>query len=340
MEICTMLRLFIIESADDALCINNFAMYREYTISDIKRIISEALSENSGKNEFKPVLGKGVTSGNKKNSEGAYDNLNNVKGAAKIRHDVSWGKSNGKSIEGSMKHHENKGMSDLYVNNADKTYSDRVKAQMNGYTSVQNEKVSKSAEYGNDKYGNADYGDGEISDALRKKAKQSKDKKVDTETSGLTARTMPRKDFEEQNKTIFGEQKDDSLDDYMRQVDALFEDKRMKRVVFKNTKFLSEAHMYEMVKRVPDTLKEEGNRFVMRDCDGYEYLIEWHQTKPIAEKRVNKKEVEDEFNRIREMFSYKSKGNLKENKMSGAQRVAEEKKVGDMLSKIRGLMKD
>lgn len=276
--------------------------YKSFTVGELRSLIRE-----SAKNEFKPVLGKNVERDNKANNDKVYKQGTKAE-EAKESHDY----------EPSLQDSEQRGMSDLIINNADKGYKDRMKAQMKGHTSVENEKTSKSEEYGNDKYGNASYGDDKMIGAYRDHAKRYTDGRVKGKTIGLTSRELPKKDFEELNKPVI-------------------ESSTIKKFVFKKTKFLSEAHM---LTRVPDIVKEDGTRFVMRDCDGYEYLVEWHSGKPLVDKRLNENDVKNEFARLNELFNFKSeRKNITENITDGQFRLQEENKVGDMMSKVRELMK-
>ena len=45
----------------------------------------------------------------------------------------------------------------------------------------------------------------------------------------------------------------------------------MKRLHFKNTTFLNEE---QMIKRIPEDYKIDGNKFIMKDSKGNEYLVE------------------------------------------------------------------
>jgi hypothetical protein len=107
----------------------------------------------------------------------------------------------------------------------------------------------------------------------------------------------------------------------------VFENK-ISTLKFKNTVFLTEQHMMQ---RIPDTFKVEGKKFIMKDKVNNEYLIEWsEEPKVLCTSKVN-----EQTNRIKELFAYKS--NVKQS--TSQTRLAEDTKLNDMLGKARFLMK-
>lgn len=102
------------------------------------------------------------------------------------------------------------------------------------------------------------------------------------------------------------------------------ESKKMKRLHFNKTVFLNEEHM---LKKIPDDMKINGNKFYMKDSVGNEYLVECVKDKVIDDvihtnviDYINKEKVNETFNRMKELYDYKSSNehtNVNENKMVG-----------------------
>jgi hypothetical protein len=84
-------------------------------------------------------------------------------------------------------------------------------------------------------------------------------------------------------------------------------------------------------------MKVEGKKFIMRDTADNEYLVEWSNREPKVTKKVNMTLVNEQKNRIKELWGYKSA----EAKTSTSNfRVQENKEFSDMINKARNLMKD
>ena len=91
------------------------------------------------------------------------------------------------------------------------------------------------------------------------------------------------------------------------------ESKKMKRLHFNKTVFLNEE---QMLKKIPDDMKIDGNKFYMKDSVGNEYLIECVKDKVIDDvihtnvvDYVNKEKINETFNRMKELYGYKSSNN-------------------------------
>jgi hypothetical protein len=112
------------------------------------------------------------------------------------------------------------------------------------------------------------------------------------------------------------------------------ESKKIKMLTFKNTQFISEGHM---MSRIPDEYKTEGNKFIMKDSSDNQYLVEWHKEEPMVTKKPNMTLVNEQKERIKQLWGYKSA----EAKTSTSNfRVQEDKSFADMVDKARKLMKD
>ena len=72
----------------------------------------------------------------------------------------------------------------------------------------------------------------------------------------------------------------------------------------------------------------------MQDCKGNKYLVEWHN-EPSIEKMLNESAARQEMDRIKYLFGY----NGKTNKTNSSIRMNEDRKIDDMLGRVRKLMK-
>ena len=252
-------------------------------------------------NEFKPVVfGDDET---KKINNKAYSDI--TKETSK--YDGGLTKSNRK-IGGGIGATDNKGMHDLTYDNINKPFQDRVKSQMKGYTSKDAEEKHKNDDFGNATFDN----NGKIYDAAKDHAKAAKQGKDTAAEIGLTSSKLNKNDIEDNDKTMY-------------------ENKKIKRLTFK-TQFISEGHM---LSKVPDELKVEGKKFIMRDTADNEYLVEWSNKEPNVTKKVNMTLVNEQKNRIKELWGYKSP---ESNHSTSSFRVQENKGFNDMVNRARKLM--
>lgn len=202
---------------------------------------------------------------------------------------------------------DNRGQEDLRMDNITPEYAEDQKARRKGYVSKRAEELHK-----NDPYGNADFHDIDGIDDHVKAIEKAESART---SMGLTSRELPQKELHSYRvgKTV----------------DTVKEDKVMK-LTFKNTVFLTEGHM---MTRIPDNYKVEGKKFVMKDKANNEYLVEWHEED--EPKVINQTKINEEQQRIKELFTYKRA----ESNTTNAMRVNEEKKVDDMVKRMRQLMK-
>ena len=286
--------------------------YRKYRIGDLKERIREnaekakSVSKKSvleAKNEFEPVFGKNVPQDNKKINSQAYNDIKKETGA----YDGGIGSYKSKKGE-PLTPANNRGMSDLDYDSISKPFKDKVKSQLKGYTSAENEKLHKD-----DEFGNAYYDSNDLSKDIAKHAKDAKKEKDKSKTDGLVSSKY--KDETEKSS------------------DSMFESKKISKLQFKHTQFISEGHM---LSKVPDEFKVEGKKFIMRDTADNEYLVEW-AAKPNVTKRLNKTQVNEEMNRIKALYDYKSKDYF--TSTNSQSRMNENKEFSDMINKARKLMK-
>lgn len=273
-----------------------------YRVGDLRRIIKESAT----KNEFKAVYGGGVQDDNKKINRQAYKDIE--KETSSYDGGVSK-KKDSKPV--TITPTENRGMSDLEYDGISKPFKQKVKSQLKGYTSADAEKNHKK-----DEFGNADFNSDDQNEFFAKHAKEVKKAKDQMKGTGLTGSTKNKSEIEKNS-------------------DTMFESRKVKNIKFKHTKFLSEGHM---LTKVPDEFKNEGNRFIMSDSEGNSYMVEWHQNEaPDVEKRINKKLVNEELKRIKNLYNYHSKDYF--NTTTSTSRMQENREFSDMIGKARKLMK-
>lgn len=268
-----------------------------YTLSEL----TAYLTERTQKNEFNPKKGPKVDS---------EDVKNNREAVRKIMNDTE--KHSGVKVP----ERNNNGGNTVDYNcttieyrfdaEPDERYKERVKAQVHGYPSPENEKNSDVEKSGAETKGGKEYY------KTRKKVSDDREEMRKKEKhSGLKSRMRPEKDFE--SKTAFKN-----------------ESKTMKRLHFKNTCFLSEAQMFS---RIPEEYKTDGNVFIMRDATGTDYLVECRVDDTYGCKnlrvvnKMNKQSVNEELDRMRGLYEYRSDAN-------GA---VENKEMSDMLRGVREL---
>ena len=261
---------------------------RSYSVSELRRIVKESA------NEFLPKFGtKKLQSNNKEINDKAYKET-----STKVKSYDGGARNEKKNINYPFS--DNRGMEDLQYNNMNDDFKNKVKSQLKGYTSADAEKKHK-----NDPYGNAEFNDIK---GIEDKAKELQKGKDVAKQIGLTSREIDKKDFENQQKSVF--------------------ENKVTTIRFKNTTFITENHM---LTKVPDNFKIEGKTFIMKDKVNNEYLVEWHE-EPIV---TNKSKINEQKNRIQELFNY----TRSESNTTNESRITEDKKFSDILGKARKLMK-
>jgi len=272
-------------------------MERTLKVADIRKVIREA---NETKNEFKPVYGKDVVSKNKMINTDAYKEIE------KATKNYDGGVKNSKKDVSAVTPANNRGMSDLEYDSISKPFKDKVKSQLKGYTSKEAEELHK-----NDPFGNATFNDNED---ILKHAREAKKEHDKTKTDGLVG-SKYKKETEELRSTIG-------------------ESKKISRIKFKRTEFLSEGHM---LSKIPDEYKVKNRRFIMEDSCDNRYIIEWNDEKPIVEKCLNERLVNEEINKIKSLYNYHSSDYYV--KTTPISRVNEGNEFSNMLDRARQLMK-
>lgn len=267
-----------------------------YTLSEFCKVLKES-------QEFKAKKGEKVESEDKKNNEKAVNDI------------LKQSKEFDGGIQNNPKREDPRDAVDFnkttievdFDNEPNKAYKERVKAQVHGFPSAENEKNTKIEK---ENKGLGFDGNKDFYKEREEVSKTRSERKHDLKTSGLQSKELAKnKDFDEEFKDK-----------------TVFENKKMKRLHFGKTVFLNES---EMMKKIPDDMKIAGNKFYMKDSVGNEYLVECVQDKAIKEiihtKVVdyrNKEKLVETFNRMKELYGYKTTGNVQnkgeyENEMVG-----------------------
>ena len=248
-----------------------------YTLSEFCKVLKES-------QEFKARKGKNVESEDKKNNEKAVNDI--LKQGKKFDGGLSDKKK--KENPRDITDYNKTTLDNDFAYEPSKEYKDRVKAQVHGFPSAENEKNSKIEEENDslDFEGNKDF-----YEQNAEKRKKVADARQTDKHAGLKSHNLPKETF-----------KDNTL--------YTNESRKMKRLNFSKTVFLNEA---EMMKKIPDDMKIDGNKFYMKDAVGNEYLVECVKDKAINDiihtKVVdykNKEKIDETFKRMKELYGYKS----------------------------------
>lgn len=279
---------------------------KRYTFSELNRILMES------NNEFNPRIGDKVESEDKKNNEKAVDDI--MKQSKEFDGGITDKKKNTNKED--IQDFNKTTLDVKFASKPGEDYENRVKAQVHGFPSVDNEENSKIDEENDslDFEGNKDF-----YDAQEKKSKEVNDKEAELKHAGLKARELPKKDFK--NDTLFKN-----------------ENKTMKRLHFKNTVFLSEA---QMLKKVPEEFKTSDGKFIMKDASDTEYLVECKYSDELkyAELKVlnktNQKQINEQLDRMRQLFDYSSSSYM--GGTNSASRKNETKGLSEMINRVKDM---
>ena len=276
---------------------------RIYSFSELLEAIQKESLDS------KPVMGKNVQNNNSKNNEKA---VNDILKQTKDYNDV---KQEKRSTNPENITDFNKTTLDVdFAYEPSDGYKERVEAQVEGYPSVENKKTSDVKDNESLEFeGNKNFYDSDV-----KKQKEVSDKKEDEKQAGL--KTHNQKLANNKAKHIYKE------------------NKTMKRLNF-NKEFLNEEHV---LSKVPDDYKTDGNRFMMKDIKGNEYIIECKKDKHIDYiyteiVQINKPEAINEFvKRTLELGNYKSSDYF--TGTTNESRLQEDVTIKENLDKMKELM--
>lgn len=273
-----------------------------YSFSELKTILTEE------KNEFNPKYGRGYNAKTEDNQ-----NEKAVKDIAKQTKDMDGGLQ-----DKATRHTNPEGIDDRNKTTLDYDYayepSDSYK-----------KRVKDLAEYGT----TSEVGKKEMDDEVvqgnknfyekRKEIrKKDADAKQEYKHAGLKAHNLPKEIYKD--NTLFTESR------------------KMKRLHFKNTTFLNEA---QMLKRIPEDYKVDGNKFIMKDSKGNEYLVECKKDTlcegyihtNVLGHNCGKQTINEALEKFNRLSGYKSSDyNTK------VEQISESQKYGDMLNITRALI--
>lgn len=253
-------------------------MYTIYSGKEVKRLLNESIPG------YKPRFGNNASSteNEKLNKKANKDSIKNTK-LDIPKEESKPVKPNGQSTDLG----NNKNMLDLEFDyEPGKEYTDRVKKQVTGEDSTFGNKVDEEDELASNSGNKAFY------DAAKKASEYFVDNKQKLQNSGIVGKEIPLN----KKSTPFTENSD----------------AKVKRLNFKTTQFLSEKHMFSLI---PEDYKKDGSSFVMKDSINEEYLIEWkvdsktNISEGIIINHENKTKLKEEFDRIKNLYQYKSGSN-------------------------------
>ena len=294
---------------------------KTFNVGELNRLIMES------SNEFKAKMGSNVESDNKKNNDKSY------KDSKKRAQDFDGGlkKEVGEDKPPYEKIDGNKTTLSYNINNASQDYIDRVKAQVGGYTYVQEKEngIEKSGDFSNNE---------NIYNAIKKNAQDMHDYERYDKERGLTGSKMPKGNFEKpdmfsaDNARKDNEEKKDKLE---KKSKSSTNENKMKTVLFKKTEFLTEGHM---MSRIPDEFKNDGEKFKMKDKTGNEYIIEWKNNKANIVEHNNKNGLNESLYRMKQLFNYKPSDNVELSTSSA--RLNENNNYRGLVEKVRNASTD
>lgn len=238
-----------------------------------------ALLEEDTK-EFKPKFGKGVEKEKSENEKAVKKIMKDVEDYNPKRETKKNGFDYGEYSNGNKTT-----MEPNFKVKPDKDYINRNHALTNGYSSEVEEKN------GIEKDPSLDYeGNKEIYKAIGDSAKERSKLAAKKRHAGLKTH-LEKTEKECEDNTMFNESK------------------KMKRLSFKRTVFLSES---DMLKHVPDEYKRDGNRFSVKDASGTEYIVEckgdeaFGYVKPEVVSVFNNDAINEQLDRMKSLYDYKS----------------------------------
>lgn len=273
-----------------------------YSFSELRTILTEE------KNEFNPKYGKGYNAKTEDNQ-----NEKAVKDIAKQT----------KEFDGGLQDKPTRHTNPEGIDDRNKTTLDYDYAY--GPSDSYKKRVKDLAEYGT----TSEVGKKEMDDeavqgnkdfyAKRKEIRQKDaDAKQEYKHAGLKAHNLPKEIYKD--NTLFTESR------------------KMKRLHFKNTTFLNEA---QMLKRIPEDYKVAGNKFIMKDSKGNEYLVECKEDSlcegyihtNVLDHKCGKQTINEALEKFNRLSGYKSSDyNTK------VEQIAESQKYDDMLNITRTLV--
>lgn len=279
-------------------------------VTETRCTFGELLQTLNERSESKPVIGKGVIRTDAENNTKATEDI--MKQTAEYNDVEQAERKTNPENEVDL----NKSLLDLnYIYSPSDDFKERVKAQVHGFPSVENEKNSDVKE--ND---SLDYeGNKKFYDDRKEVADERNQVAADYAHAGLKAHNLDKKYFEKEN-ALTNENK-----------------RTMKRLTFHGTTFLNEE---DMTRRIPDDYRKDGNTFIMEDKEGTQYVVECKADtviKSYVHTHVtgvyNPRQLHEQVNRMNQLSGYKHT-DLKRN-LSAQGRMDEDTRMRVMLDSIR-----
>ncbi|MCD8207113.1 MAG: hypothetical protein LUD72_04155 [Bacteroidales bacterium] len=281
---------------------------RVYTMDEISAIIRESQS--------KPVIGQGVETADKRNNAQAVKDI-----MKDVSQTIDKSQKKDKRENPQLEVDRNKTTLDpKFDYEPSKEYKDRVETQAKGFPSKENEKNSDAKDNESLDFD----GNKKFYDNRAKQHKETAEKDTEARHAGLKSHNLPKEDFEDKN---------------------LFkESKKMKKLCFRNTEFITEERM---MKFIPDDYKKDGNRFIMEDKTGDNYIVEYKESKIFpglldvnTTLVLSEAKQKAEFERMAQLAGYRSsdyqtKGNVNENMRGMINRVRELNEKFESLKKTK-----
>jgi len=152
--------------------------------------------------------------------------------------------------------------------------------------------------------------------------KKIQDERNDLATSGLVSKELEKKGAIEKKPTMIAENQ------------VL----KPKKLIFKRAHFLNEE---KMLRLIPDEYKRNGQTIYMQDAYDNEYIVECVESKQTGflETNVishtNKKQVNEQLNRIQELFAYDTKTTSGRNIRNNTTKLNEQADIRNMINLVK-----
>lgn len=257
-----------------------------YTVGELRRMILKEASQ-----EFKPVLGPNVERENKKTNGESY------KDSKKRAEDYDGGLKEPKKIELEDKIDGNRTTIEYNpINKPTKEHQENIEAQAKGYTS------KLEQDNGNERGGVEMDDKGRILKQFTDARDKREEVKTELQKSGLAARTFPDKVFDK-NHLVKEQAKP-----------------KTKMLKFKHTRFVNES---QMLSRIPEEYKTDGQRIHMVDADSNEYIVECSYSEKsgnvetLVVSHTNKKIMNEQVDKMFRLMGYETpKGQTPKDKIN------------------------
>lgn len=271
------------------------------TVSYTVRELKNLIKESA--NEFEPKLGPNVMKDNKANNEKSY------KDVSKQVKDYDGGISTDRDTK--KREDRNRTMMDLNpVVDPGKEYKAKVDAQRKGYSS------ELEMNNGSEKIGDFE-GNKKIAKDMDDNRKYREDLETKFAKSGLQASKLPDEQFK---KNHLSENRNP----------------KAKKLTFKK-RFINEANMLQ---RIPDEYKVDGQQIIMEDRFGNKYIVECSKSEKsgIVETNVtyynNKQKLDEQLDRMYRLFDFEPDNSR--SSQTSQQRIEESRSFGELMNLARG----